>query len=102
MPAVACPQDPQNTKDKTGIGANPPGLSFVLATKNGQRLFHFGEMIEIEEDYSSRVPGARRGCEASGAKRISTIFGWGISRGPCQNCIPAWMRNWNKDSRKRK
>jgi hypothetical protein len=55
--AVARPQDPQNTKDKTGIDANPPGLSFVLATKNGQRLFHLGEMIEIEEDYSSRVPG---------------------------------------------
>lgn len=57
LPAVARGQDPQITKDKTGIGANPPGLSFVLATKNGQRLFHLGEMIEIEEDYSSRVPG---------------------------------------------
>src|SRR5882762_8686453 len=55
--AVARPQDPQNTKNKTGTGTNPPGLSFVLATKNGQRLFHLGEMIEIEEDYSSRVPG---------------------------------------------
>ncbi len=55
--AVARPQDPQNTKDKTGIDTNPPGLSFVLATKNGQRLFHLGEMIEIEEDYSSRVAG---------------------------------------------
>src|SRR5260370_41065974 len=55
--AVARPQDPQNTNDKTGTGANPPGLSFVLAPKNGQRLFHLGEMIEIEEDYSYRVPG---------------------------------------------
>lgn len=55
--AVARPQGPQNTEDKIGTGTNPLGLSFVLATKNGQRLFHLGEMIEIEEDYSSRVPG---------------------------------------------
>ena len=55
--AVVSPQNLQNTKDKTGTGTNPLGLSFVLATKNGQRLFHLGEMIEIEEDYSSRVPG---------------------------------------------
>src|SRR6267143_1612686 len=52
--AVARPQD---TKDKADAGTNPLGLSFVLTTKNGQRLFHLGEMIEIEEDYSSRVPG---------------------------------------------
>jgi hypothetical protein len=55
--AVARPQDPQDAKDKTDTGTNPLGLSFVLTTKNGQRLFHLGEMIEIEEDYSSRVPG---------------------------------------------
>lgn len=56
--AVAHQQDPQNTEHRIGAGTNPLGLSFVLATKNGQRLFHLGEMIEIEEDYSSRVPGA--------------------------------------------
>jgi hypothetical protein len=54
---VAPPQDTQITEDKTGADTNPPGLSFVLTTKNGQKLFHLGEMIEIEEDYSSRIPG---------------------------------------------
>ncbi len=54
---VASPQDAQNTEDKTRTDVNPPGLSFVLTTKNGQKLFHLGEMIEIEEDYSSRIPG---------------------------------------------
>jgi hypothetical protein len=55
--AVARPQVSQNATDKTGTSTNPPELSFVLATRDGQRLFHVGEMIEIEEDYSSRVPG---------------------------------------------
>src|ERR1700751_1097223 len=55
--AVARPQVSQNATDKTGTSTNPPELSFVLATRDGQRLFHVGEMIEIEEDNSSRVPG---------------------------------------------
>ena len=55
---VARPQDLQNTTDKTGTDSNPPGLSFVLRVKNSRKqLFHLGEIIEIEEDYSSSIPG---------------------------------------------
>lgn len=47
----------QNIEGKIATGTNPPGLSFVLTTRNGQTVFHLGEMIEIEEDYSSSLPG---------------------------------------------
>ncbi len=51
-------QDVQNIQDKIGARGNPPGLSFELRTKNGLRKpFRLGEMIEIEEDYSSSLPG---------------------------------------------
>jgi hypothetical protein len=46
----------QNIQNKIASGTNPQHLSFVLTTKNGQKLFHLGEMIEIEEDYSSSIP----------------------------------------------
>lgn len=36
---------------------NPPGLTFELRTRSGQTQFHLGEMIEIEEDYSSTPAG---------------------------------------------
>jgi hypothetical protein len=49
--------DAQNIEDdKIASGTNPQGLSFVLTTKNGQKLFHLGEMIEIVEEYSSSIP----------------------------------------------
>jgi hypothetical protein len=47
----------QNIEGKRARGTNPPGLSFVLTTRNGQKVFHLGEMIEIEEEYSSSFPG---------------------------------------------
>lgn len=47
----------QNIEGKIATGTNPPGLSFVLTTRNSQTVFHLGEMIEIEEDYSSSLPG---------------------------------------------
>lgn len=47
----------QTIEGKNAGGTNPPGLSFVLTTRNGQKVFHLGEMIEIEEDYSSSFPG---------------------------------------------
>lgn len=51
-------QDVQNVQDKIDARGNPPGLSFELRTKSGQKkAFHLGEMIEIEEDYSSSLPG---------------------------------------------
>jgi hypothetical protein len=46
-----------NIEGKIATGTNPPGLSFVLTTRNGQKVFRLGEMIEIEEDYSSSLPG---------------------------------------------
>ena len=54
---VAPVEQTQNIEDRIATGTNPPGLSFVLTTRNGQKLFHLGEMIEIEEDYSSSIPG---------------------------------------------
>ena len=54
---VAPVEQTQNIADKIVTGTNPPGLSFVLTTRNGQKLFHLGEIIEIEEDYSSSIPG---------------------------------------------
>ncbi len=54
--AVAPVEHAQNIEDKIASGTNPQGLSFVLTTKNDQRLFHLGEMIEIEEAYSSSIP----------------------------------------------
>lgn len=54
---VAHAQLSQNAEGKIGMGANPPGLSFVLKTTDQKRLFHLGEMIEVEEDYSSSIPG---------------------------------------------
>ena len=53
---VAPVEQTQNIEDKITTGTNPPGLSFVLTTRNGQKLFHLGEVIEIEEDYSSSIP----------------------------------------------
>ncbi len=50
---VAPVERTQNIEDKIVTGTNPPGLLFVLTTRNGQKLFHLGEIIEIEEDYSS-------------------------------------------------
>jgi hypothetical protein len=54
---VALVEQTQNIEGKIATGTNPQGLSFVLTTRNGQKLFHLGEMIEIEEDYSSSIPG---------------------------------------------
>jgi hypothetical protein len=54
---VAPVEHTQNMEDKIATGTNPPGLLFVLTTKNGEKLFHLGEVIEIEEDYSSSIPG---------------------------------------------
>jgi len=54
---VAAAGDGQDAVDKNGRNNNPAGLSFVLTTKNGQTSFHLGEMLEIEEQYSSAVPG---------------------------------------------
>jgi len=54
---VAPAEQTQNIQGKIATGTNPQGLSFVLTTRNGQKLFHLGEMIEIEEDYSSSIPG---------------------------------------------
>src|ERR1700685_1609486 len=41
---------------KPGTDANPPGLSFVLATTSHPKTFRLGEKIEIVEAYSSSVP----------------------------------------------
>jgi hypothetical protein len=46
----------EDSTEKDGNTANPPGLIFTLATKSGQKVFHLGEIIEIEERYSSDVP----------------------------------------------
>jgi hypothetical protein len=54
---VAAAEDGQDAVDKNGRNNNPVGLSFVLTTKNGQKSFHLGEILEIEEQYSSGVPG---------------------------------------------
>jgi hypothetical protein len=45
----------EDSTEKDGSAANPPGLTFMLATKSGQKVFHLGEIIEIEERYSSEV-----------------------------------------------
>jgi len=52
----------QNAEDKAPDGgsimANPPGLFFVLKTKDDQRrIYHVGEIVEIQEDYSANIPG---------------------------------------------
>jgi len=52
----------QNAEDKApdsgSIVANPPGLFVVLKTKDDQRrVYHLGEIIEIQEDYSANIPG---------------------------------------------
>ena len=51
----------QNAEDKVAdsrIVANPPGLFVVLKTKDDQRhIYHLGEIIEIQEDYSANIPG---------------------------------------------
>jgi integrase len=44
----------------------------------------------------------RRGCEESDAKRTSTTSGWDTSRKRCRNSIPAWTRNSNNGSKKRR
>jgi len=54
---IAPVEHTQNMGDKIAPGTHPPGLLFVLTTKNGKKLFHLGEAIEIEEDYSSSIPG---------------------------------------------
>jgi hypothetical protein len=54
---VAAAVDGQDAVEKNGGNHNPAGLSFVLTTKNGQTSFHLGEILEIEEQYSSAVPG---------------------------------------------
>ena len=45
-----------DSTDRDTIAANPPGLTFTLATKGGQKVFRLGEIIEIEERYSSEIP----------------------------------------------
>ena len=45
-----------HSTDRDTIAANPPGLTFTLATKGGQKVFRLGEIIEIEERYSSEIP----------------------------------------------
>jgi hypothetical protein len=44
---VAPVEQTQNIEDKIATGTNPPGLSFVLTTRNGRKPFHLGEMIEM-------------------------------------------------------
>lgn len=46
----------EDSAEKDASAANPPGLTFTLASKTGQKVFHLGEIIEIEERYSSDVP----------------------------------------------
>lgn len=48
------------------------------------------------------VDSEKHGFEGSVARRTSTTSGWDISRKRCRNSIPAWMRNSNRDSKKRK
>lgn len=54
---AASAQDTGSAENKSAIAANPPGLTFVLRTVGDRKQFHLGEMIEIEEDYSSAVEG---------------------------------------------
>jgi hypothetical protein len=55
----------QNAEDKVAhsrIVANPPGLFVVLKTKDDQRhIYHLGEIIEIQEDYSANIPAGIEG-----------------------------------------
>ena len=53
VPSLSAQEDPT---EKGTTAANPPGLTFALATKSGQKKFHLGEIIEIEERYSSNIP----------------------------------------------
>jgi hypothetical protein len=53
VPSLSAQEDPTE-KDTTAV--NPPDLSFSLATKGGQAIFHLGEIIEIQERYSSNIP----------------------------------------------
>jgi hypothetical protein len=43
-------------ENKEACAANPPGLIFELGTKGGQKAFHLGEIIELEERYSADAP----------------------------------------------
>jgi hypothetical protein len=81
---VAAAQDGQDAVDKNGRNNNPVGLSFVLTTKNGQKSFHLGEILEIEEQYSSGVPGKysllqNPGKQEGGsASRLTIVPGAGV------------------------
>jgi hypothetical protein len=55
LQAVAAQSIEQQGDQVTAI-ANPPGFSYRLATKTGQKVFHLGEMIEMEESLSSSIP----------------------------------------------
>jgi hypothetical protein len=46
----------QESAEKDASAANPPGLIFTLTAKSGQKVFYLGEIIEIEERYSSEIP----------------------------------------------
>jgi hypothetical protein len=51
-------QNAQDKKTESRTVVNPPGLSFVLKPKEDQKnVYHLGQIIEIEEDYSSNIPG---------------------------------------------
>src|ERR1700674_3553648 len=43
-------------ENKEACVTNPPGLTFELGTKAGQKVFHLGEIIELEERYSADAP----------------------------------------------